>query len=358
VRLLGERDAALFSACYDVTPRGNWEGKTILREVMSAGDAADRLGIDRAEAAAILERCRATLFAAREGRIHPATDDKVLTAWNGMMLAALAECGAALNRDGFVQAATRNADFVLSRMRFSDPHGRMRLHRTYRHLPDPVARLNGYLEDYACYADGLLRLYEATFEMRWLETAQELVRTAVDCFADEESEGFFSTSDDHEPLIQRPKDRDDNATPSGNSVILDVMLRLSALTGDAGYRDRFVAPALRSLSGAMERHPYGFARLLGALDMHLAPPQEVVIAGEPHDPSTRDLLAVARRLYAPNRVVALADPSVPAPNWLPILTDRTPRNGKPTAYVCTNVACGEPVTDPHALAAALTGQPA
>jgi len=216
-------------------------------------------------------------------------------------------------------------------------------------------RLNGYLEDYACYADALLRLYEATFEVRWLEAARELVRTIVECFADTEDVGFFSVSDDHEALIHRPKDWEDNATPSGNSVAMEAILRLGALTGDSELRDRFVTPALSRMSAIMASHPYGFGRMLGVLDMALAPPQEIVVAGRRDDPATRALLDAARSVYGPNRVIALADPDAPAPDWLPILRDRALVKGKPAAYVCTDFVCKAPVTDPTALPEILTG---
>jgi uncharacterized protein YyaL (SSP411 family) len=343
--VLGTRDAAVFDDFYDVTPGGNWEGKNILHVVMDASEVAQQYGLSLEEAAAILDGGRAKLFTAREKRVKPGLDDKLLTSWNGLMLAALAEASIVFNHDDFRQAALQNAEFVLSTLRFEDAEGRIRLRRTYR---NGEAKLNGYLEDYAFYADGLLWLYEATFDFRWLEAARVLMETLLALFWDEHEGGFFATSSDHETLIQRLKDWDDNATPSGNSVAVEVLLRLAVLTGEDSYRQH-AARVLRKLGPALEKYPYGFARMLSALDFYLASPKEIAILGDPAEAATQALLHTVYASYMPNKVVVLAVNLESAPP-LPLLADRPLLEGKPTAYVCEHFACKAPVNTPEELA--------
>ncbi|HLV81273.1 MAG TPA: thioredoxin domain-containing protein, partial [Chthonomonadaceae bacterium] len=348
--VLGERDAEVFSAIYDVTPQGNWEGKSILHVVMGVEEAARKFERSEEEIVGILERGRESLYAARERRVKPGLDDKVLTAWNGLMLSALAEAAAVLDRDDFRQAAIQNAEFLLTSMTTQGAEGHLRLFRTWRR---GAAKLNGYLEDYAFTAEGLCRLYEATFDLRWLEAARRLVETMQAHFADPQQPGFFTTSDDHEALIQRLKDWDDNATPGGNSVAVEVLLRLAALTGDDSYRQPAEA-ILRKLGLALERHPLGFARMLGALDFYLSTPKEIALVGDPAEPAMQALIRAIFRPYLPNKVVALALRPDAAPSFLSLLADRPLRDGRPTAYVCENFTCQEPVTVASALERQLT----
>jgi uncharacterized protein YyaL (SSP411 family) len=343
--ILGERDAAVFCAFYDVSQGGNWESKSILRVVMDAPEVASRFGITVKEAAEILDGGRVKLLQAREARVKPGLDDKVLTAWNGLMLAAFAECAAIFDRDDFRQAAIKNAEFLFANLTDADDGGRTRLLRTWR---GGQAKLNGYLEDYAFYADGLLHLYEATFDTHWLHIARDLVRTMIAHFWDERDGGFYATSDDHERLIQRPKDWDDNATPSGNSVAVELLLKLAVITGEEDYRQR-AARVLRKIGPVLEKHPYGFARMLGALDFYLSAPKEIALIGEADDPATQALARAVFAPYLPNRVLVQASRPDLAPTDIPLLIDRPLRDGKPTAYVCENYACKEPTTDPEAL---------
>ncbi|HZO88322.1 MAG TPA: thioredoxin domain-containing protein [Chthonomonadaceae bacterium] len=343
---LGERDGEVFCAFYDVTPHGNWEeGRSILHVARDVPEVARQFHLSEEEAAAILDRGRETLFAVRAKRVPPGLDDKVLTSWNGLMLAAFAECAAVFDRDDFAEAAVRNAEFVQQYLTTTDAAGRTRLLHTYR---NGEAKLNGYLEDYAFYADGLLWLYEATFDVRWLDWARALVETILAYFWDEESAGFFTTSTDHEALLQRLKDWDDSAVPSGNSVAVGVLLRLAALMGDDALRQR-AARVLRAIGPAMEKIPTAFARMLGALDFYLATPKEIALIGSPSDPATQSLLQTLYARYLPNKVVALAASPDSVPS-IPLLADRPLRDGKPTAYICEHFACKEPVTDPQALA--------
>ncbi len=259
------------------------------------------------------------------------------------MLAAFAECGAIFNRQDFIDAAVKNADFILSEL--AQPDDKTRLLRTYR---NGQAKLNGYLEDYAFYADGLLHLYQATFDTKWLAEAQTLADTMLEHFWDEAHSGFYTTSNDHEQLVQRLKDLDDNATPSGNSVGVEVLLKLWAFTGGERYQQA-AARVLRKLGPVLEKHPYGFARLLGALDLYLAGPQEIGLRGEPSDPITQAMLRAAFTPFLPNKVIGLLPNTNAAGNNIAFLNDRPAVNGQPTAYVCQKFACKAPVTTTEAL---------
>ncbi|HEX7737714.1 MAG TPA: thioredoxin domain-containing protein [Ktedonobacteraceae bacterium] len=334
--LLPARDAQLFMLYYDVSERGNFEGKNILHVSKKLAVIAEGAGVSEEEYKEVLRRGRATLFAAREQRIKPARDEKVLTAWNGLMLRSFAETARYLQRADYLQVARNNAEFLLRELA---PNGR--LLRTYK---DGHAHLKGYLEDYFFLADGLLALYEADFEPRWFEEARRLVGEAIAFFGDEENGGFFDTGVDHEELLSRPKDIMDNATPAGNSVAADVLLRLSAWTGASGYRQR-ADEYLRALSDLMVKYPQSFGHVLGALDFALSPAREFAIIGDPQAPETQRLLAVINARYQPNSVLASAAPAhIAASKIVPLLADRPLKNGQPSAYVCQNFACQAPVT--------------
>ena len=230
-----------------------------------------------------------------------------------------------------------------------------RLLRSYK---DGQAKFNAYLEDYAFYADGLLALYEATFDPRWFEAARGLAQTIVEQFADEEGGGFFDTSADHETLLTRPKDLYDNATPAGNSVAVEVLLRLAAYTGEGAYRER-AERYLSALAASVAQHPGAFGRLLSALDFAIGPVQEVALVGDPAGPDTRDLLAALYARYDPNRVLALRPPGAEGDTvtgLIPLLEGRTAIEGRATAYVCQHFACRLPVTTPEALLSQLDNQ--
>jgi uncharacterized protein YyaL (SSP411 family) len=222
-----------------------------------------------------------------------------------------------------------------------------RLHRTWK--PGHEARLNGYLEDYANVADGLLALYEATFEVRWLQASIDLADRMLAEFVDTTGGGFYDTSTDHEALITRPKDIFDNATPSGNSVAADVLLRLALLTDRQDYREA-AESVLRLLRDAMARYPLGFARALDALDFLLDAPKEVAIVGRTDAADTRALRRAVFEPFAPNKVVA--GPGAP----VPLLEGRELRNGHAAAYVCEHYVCQAPTTDPTELRKVLMGE--
>ena len=338
--LLGD-DAPLFRDAYDVTRGGNWEGKTILRRVRDADVLAAMHSLTVEEVEARLALGRSTLLERREGRIRPGLDDKVLTAWNGMMLATVADAARVLDRGDYRDMAVRAGEFALRELR--RPNGR--LWRTWR---NGQAKLNGYLEDYACLASGLVELYQTTFDPRWFEAARELADAMLAHFADPAG-GFFDTSEDHETLITRPKDVQDNATPSGNAMAATVLAQLAALTGDARFADA-VAQGLPLVGRFAGEHATEFGQWLCAADFTLAGAHEVAIVGDLEDPGTRGLIDAAFAVYRPRQVVAAAAPA--ESTTVPLLVGRPTVDGAATAYVCRNFACELPVTD----AAGLTAQ--
>jgi uncharacterized protein YyaL (SSP411 family) len=339
--LLGD-DAALFARTYDVTSAGNWEGRNILHITADLAAIAPEFGLTTEEARERLAHARQTLYEARAARAWPGLDDKVLTAWNGLMLAAFAEAGRVLENETYTRIATANAEFLFGAVRRDDG----RLLRTWK--AGSAAKYDGYLEDYAYLADGLLALYQTTFDTRWFTWARELAELMLAHFTDEERGGFYDTAEDHEDLLYRPKDVQDNATPSANAMAARVLLLLNLYTGDGRYWD----VAERAVSGLYEfmaRYPTGFAHWLGAATIILSDPQEVAIIGAPGDPDTIRLLQTVNAGFRPNAVVA-AGASTPE---IPLLADRPQLDGRATAYVCRRFVCQTPVTTPEDLAAQL-----
>jgi uncharacterized protein len=339
--LLGDEDAPLVSAYYDVTRRGNFEGTNILNVPQPIDAVAARAGVDVARLQRAIDRARPILFAARERHVHPGRDEKVLTAWNGLMIRAFAEAAVALNRDDYRATAERAANFALATLRRDG-----RLLRTYK---DGRSTLNGYLEDYAFLADGLLALYAATFDPRWLSEAHALAETMVAQFWDDASGGFFDTGKDHEALIARPKSVFDNAIPAGNSVAVEVLQRLAAIFDDVGFAAKATS-VLDSLWETMAQYPTGFGRILCALDFSLATPQEVALVGRRDGADTAALLDILRGRFRPNTVVALREPGTPEDAQPALLRGREQIDRRATAYVCERYACKLPVTTPEALA--------
>ena len=304
----------------------NFEGANVLHV---AGD-----GI----AQELLERARAKLYDVREKRVWPGLDDKRLTAWNALMISALAEAGAVLGRTDYLDAARACADFIHQDLRADDG----RLLRTFK---DGRASLNAYLEDHAFLAEALLDLYQATFETRWFTEARALADSILGRFHDPAG-GFFTTSSDHEQLVTRPKDIQDHPIPSGNSSATFALLRLAAFTGEREY-ERPAVEVFRLLHETAARVPQAFAHLLQALHFHLAPPREVALVGKDVEP----LVRVVRSEFRPAVVVAAMEPGDDeAQAQIPLLRDRSAVDGRPAAYVCMNFACKLPVTEPAALA--------
>jgi uncharacterized protein YyaL (SSP411 family) len=344
--ILGEEEGALFCAFYDVTAGGNFEGKNILHVSRSLEEVAKASGVTVESLQKALEHGRRELFQAREQRIKPDRDEKVLTAWNGLMLASFAEASAILDRKDYRDAAEKNAHFVLENLKRDGL-----LLRTYK---DNQSKLNGYLEDYAFFIDGLVTLYQATGRLRWLEEALTLTDRMLEEFWDNEEGGFFYTGKSHEELIVRSKDYFDNATPSGNSVAAEVLLHLAALTANEDYSRKAVT-IFRLLSNPLKRYASAFGRLLGALDFYLSTPKEIAVIGEDEARETRDLLREVWSRYLPNKVVAQtngADQS--AADIVPLLRDRPMIDGRATAYVCEHYTCQQPVSSAAELARQLS----
>ena len=339
---LEPEDAKLAERYWDVTERGNFEGKNILNVPRPPEAVADEFGLSTEELWQRILSIRERLFTEREKRLRPGRDEKVLAAWNGLMLRAFALAAGATGREEYLRVAEENAVFLLEKLVVDG-----RLRRSYK---DGQARLNGYLEDYACVADGLVELYEATFETRWLREAASLADAILGLFWEEAEGAFYDTAADHEELVTRPRDVYDNATPSGNSVAVDVLLKLSVLLEREDYRERAGA-VLDNLSGGMVQVPGAFGRLLSALDFYLSTPYEVAIIGEREAPGTKTLLETVYSSYLPNKVVAgSSENDEEATQLVPLLANRPMRGGRPTAYVCVNYACQSPTTDPAELA--------
>ena len=304
---------------WGVSEEGNFEGANILH----------RAGGANAEEPEGLAEARRALLEARSQRVWPGLDDKRLTSWNALAIAALADAGAVLGREDYLDAAGTCAAFLLEQLR--DAEGN--LLRTYK---DGRAHLNAYLEDHAFLLEALLALYEATFETRWFTEAQQLAETTIERFGDPERGGFYSTSSDHEELIARRKEVGDHPIPSGNSSAAMGLLRLAALTGERRYEEAGAGVFALFAKPAVE-HPDAFAHLLRALDFHLAPTREVALVGD----DLAELTTVVREKPRPHLVLAGGPEGAEQP---PLLASRTAVEDRPAAYVCENFACQLPVT--------------
>jgi uncharacterized protein YyaL (SSP411 family) len=320
---LAEEAIAYFGA----TERGNFEhsGQNVLE--------------GRGPEPASLPEIRRILLEARSARVRPGLDDKRLTSWNALMISALADAGAALDRQDYLDAAVQGASFVLTELR--DDDGRL-----LRSWKGGQGRLDAYLEDHAFLLEALIGLYEATGDPRWYGEAAALADVLIERFSDPERGGFFTTASDHEQLAARRKDLDDSPIPSGNSAAAFGLLRLAALSGEGRY-ERHALGVLRLLFPVATRHPGGFGHLLRAADFYLAPVKEVAIVGP--SPGAGELLRVVRGAYRPHLVLAAGET-----DGVPLLEGRGPVDGQAAAYVCERFVCQAPVTSPEDLAAALS----
>ena len=343
--VLGREDAKIFCAYYDITPTGNFEGSNILNVPLDADAVMDQVDVDPDVLEDILSEGKRKLLEVRNRRIAPDRDDKILTAWNGLMLRSFAEAAAALGRQDYRDAVVANANFVTRNLQKDG-----RVLRTYK---DGQARLNGYLEDYSFLADGLIAVYELTFDSRWLDEAQRVADGMIALFWDQEDQVFYDTGKDHETLLVRPRDIFDNAAPCGSSVAADALMRLALLTGNEEYRN-FAAAVLRSMGPMLSQYPNGMGRWLAALDFYLSEPKEIAIVGPKDSPDVKAMVEVVHGQYLPNRVLAATEQGDPAGSHsMPLLRHRTMVNGAPAAYVCHNYVCQLPVTNPADLASQL-----
>ena len=322
--VVGE-DGELLARYFNVTAHGNWEHHNILN-VPRPPDVFCKLEkISEEELASKVARARPKLYAAREKRVHPGRDEKILTDWNGLALRAFADAAAFLNREDYRKIAEENAAFLMGKL-FD---GNRLLHS----IKDGRARFNAYLDDYANVGDGLLSLYQLSFEEKWLRHAESLAKIVVDRFADEEHGGFYFTANDHEELITRTKDLFDNATPSGNSVAAEVLLKLAALLDRSDFREQ-AERTFSTVQNHLAQYSSGFGRMLAAVDFSIGPSMEIALVG-----GTGGFLEAYRKRYLPRTVIAAGEANIA------VLRGRQTLGGKPTAYVCENLACKAPVTD-------------
>jgi uncharacterized protein len=344
--LAEKEDIEFITAAYGITAAGNFEGQSVLQRTLEDEQLAERFNLSVEQVQQKLDRLHAVLLKERGQRVRPATDDKVLVSWNGLMLTAFAEAARYLKRPDYLEAAVRNADFLLAHLHPGD-----RLLRAWR---EGKARHNGYLEDYAALILGLLALYPSDPNPRWYQWAKRLTEDMLANFQDPQG-GFFDTRDDHETLLTRPKDLQDNAVPSGSSMAVMALLQMAAYEGRTEWRDT-AEQAMGPVAAAALRYPTAFGKWLSAMDFGVGPVQEVVILGDLHDPQTQALTETVWSGYRPRLVAALSDypPSGEAPA---LLMDRQMLKGQPTAYVCQNFTCQQPVNDPHRLLVQINADP-
>ena len=336
--LASPSDYDFFAAAYGITSRGNWEGRTILQREIDDATLAARFELDPLEVAARLSACHASLSSARATRVRPATDNKVLAAWNGLMLEAFSKAARVLQNDSYLSVATRNATFVLESMRLGGS-----LHRSWR-----AGRITAqvFLEDYAALVLGLLELYQTDFNTAWFAAARELSDEMIERFQDPAG-GFHDTPAGQSELLFRPKDLQDNATPSGNALACEALIRMAAFTGRGDYRDLAEAALKLATAGAMH-YPLAHARWLSAAHLAVEPMKQVAILYAESNDLPQNLLEAVRSEFRPNLVVA-ASPSPPQPGSPDVLIGRPLIDGRPTAYVCEQFLCRQPVTTPDEL---------
>ena len=343
IREVLKDDSDLFEAAYGITASGNWEGKTVLQRALDDAPLAARFKLNPEAVPVKLAESHSKLLAVRARRVRPGTDDKILTAWNGLMLASIAEAARVLpnveQQTALLQkAAVRNAEFLLSELR---PNGQLR--RAWRNgtTTDAV-----FLEDYAALILGLLELYQTDFNNKWFKSAVELMDEMIVKFSDSEG-GFFDTPNDGETLLIRPKDITDNATPSGNALACEALLKLAAFTDNGKYRD-LAEQALALIGESALRHPLGFARWLSAAENALGNTKQVAVLGEAGEENFERMLKVIRAEYRPGVVVA-ASSHPPQKDAPALLHERPLINGRATAYVCEGFVCKQPATEEDVL---------
>ena len=338
IKILGERDGKIFCDYYDVSREGNFEEKNILHVDKPLDAFAKLEGIQTEELQELLRTAREKLFAERQKRIHPHKDDKILTSWNGLMIAALARGAQALHAPEYAQAAVRATDFILNALHRKDGT----LLRRYR---SGEAAIPGYLDDYAYFVWGLIDLYEATFETKYLKTALELNKQMIENFWDEKGGGLFFGGKRNEQLIAQTKEIYDGATPSGNSVALFNMLRLGRVAGNPGL-GKMADQIMKAFGETINQYPSGYTQFMCALDFALGPTKEIVIAGEPDRKDTQQILQEIGKRFLPRKVLllnSLKDKSLG--EIAGFVKEQKPIENKATVYICENYACKAPANE-------------
>jgi len=333
--LLGS-DAPIASEYWGVTQDGNFEGKNILSVVLDERVVAQRHNISPEQVATIIRASSSALYAAREKRVWPRRDEKILASWNGLMVRGIAEAARAFGSDQHRTVAVESAEFLFRAL--------VRDRRVLRSYKDGRARIAGYLEDYASLGLAALAVYETTFDEQWLLRARDLGAAMVQWFWDQASRSFFDTASDHETLITRPRDITDTATPSGTSLAVELLIRLAELFGDDEARG-LATEVVESLAPAIARFPSAFGHLLGSVDMLVNGAVELAIVGNPKSPDFIALERAAAAVYVPSLVISGGQPQ----NGVALLEGREARDGQATAYVCRNYACDQPAITATAL---------
>ncbi|WP_448576976.1 thioredoxin domain-containing protein [Thermomicrobium sp.] len=343
--VLGDEDARLACRYFGVTPRGNFEGKSILHVADDPATIASEFVLSLDELDQRITAIRARLYQARDQRPHPARDEKVIVAWNALAIRAFAEAGAAFDRPDYVAIAERAANFLRDQLWDGTT--------LYHVWEEGEARFPGFLDDHANLVNALVSLYEATFDPSWIAWARQLTEAILTKFSDPVAGDFYDTASDAEQLIVRPKTFIDQGTPSGNGAAAEALLRLGTLLGEHRLIDRARTLLERYAQLAVE-HPIACGQLLLAMDFALGQPFEIAIVGDPTQQETRALLRVVQASYLPNRVLAVRRPEDEmAATIVPLLAERFLVDGQPAAYVCRNFSCQRPVTTPQELASQL-----
>ena len=342
--LQNAEDTRRFCACYDITDQGNWEHRNIPNRLRPIEAVVKELNLTIDELYETIHRVRPLLYRARQERVPPGLDDKIITAWNGMMISAMAEAGRVLEISRYIDGAMKAADFLLLVHR--TPEGT--LLRTSR---QGRAHLDGVLEDYAYLAEGLIDLYEACGQERYLIAALQFGERMVDSFRDEEQGGFYTTAKTHEKLIIRAREGADGATPSGNAVAVSALARLSFHYGRQDLREAAIG-GVRAYGRQMARYPRAFAKSLAVMDLLAEGPIELAFIGAANDPGLGALQLAAREVFLPHRVIASSD-GTGTPSGHPLLADKRLVEGKAALYICRNFSCQRPLTDPEEVTEAL-----
>jgi len=348
LEILGPEAGEHFAAYYDVTAKGNWEEQNVLNTPRPLARVAEELGMPEPVLRAELERSRKQLYQARQKRVAPLLDDKILSSWNGLMLSAMAAGYRVLGHRHYLDSAERAANSLLSRM--ARPDGGI-----FHTARGARAHVRGFLEDYAFMCDGLVALYEAGSSARYLREAERLAQRLLTDFDDEASGAFFNTAKDGETLIARPREGYDNAIPSANAVAARALAKLACHLDRDDYRER-AARALRAYGKLVERSPRSFATSLGVVDFLLQSPLEIVLAGVPGEAGYEALRKALGQRYLPNAIFAHVDPTRASAEaaGLPLSEGKGLVAGKAALYVCRDFTCAAPVVDVADLERALT----
>lgn len=339
--VLGPKDGRLFSELFGVTALGNFEkGTNVIHLTSSVREFAEKAGLPEKEAEARIAGWKEALYNRRRTRVAPAADDKIITAWNGLMISALARAAQVTRDPVYLRTAQQTARFILTHLKDADGT-LMRFHRAGR------SKQRAFLDDYAHLAAGLLDLYETDFDARWLLECRNLVDRLLDLLWDDRYGGFYFSPENGE--IARPKVFEDGPLPSGNSIATLTLLRLGVLLHSTPYLERAFR-SLEACQGLVEKVPFAHPGMLSALHFYLSPSREIAIAGRPGEPKTRALLEKIWSVYLPNRVVALADPDAGVPLEIPLLEEKGTVEGQPAVYLCEDYECETPIVDPEELA--------